>query len=139
MAIDNHNHGGDMTSDAAQLSRRERQIMEIVYERGRATAAEVRADIPDAPSYSAVRAMLRILEDKGHLRHEQDGPRYVFVPTVPREEASETALRKLVRTFFAGSPEGAMAALLDLEGDRLDEEALERLSEMIEEAKREGR
>jgi predicted transcriptional regulator len=94
--------------------------------------------MPDPPSYSAVRAMLRILEEKGHLRHEQDGPRYVFLPTVPREEASETALRKLVRTFFGGSPEGAMAALLDLEGDQLDEQALERLSEMIEEAKREG-
>ena len=127
-----------MTSDAAQLSRRERQIMEVVYERGRATAAEVRAHMPDPPSYSAVRAMLRILEDKGHLRHEQDGPRYVFLPTVPREEASETALRKLVRTFFGGSPEGAMAALLDLEGDHLDEAALQRLSEMIEEAKKEG-
>jgi len=127
-----------MTSDAAQLSRRERQIMEIVYERGRATAAEVRAHMPDPPSYSAVRAMLRILEDKGHLRHVQDGPRYVFLPTVPREEASETALRKLVRTFFGGSPEGAMAALFDLEGDQLDEKALQRLSEMIDEAKKEG-
>ena len=127
-----------MTSDAAQLSRRERQIMEIVYERGRATAAEVRAHMPDPPSYSAVRAMLRILEDKGHLRHVQDGPRYVFLPTIPREEASETALRKLVRTFFGGSPEGAMAALFDLEGDQLDEKALQRLSEMIEEAKKEG-
>ena len=128
-----------MTSDAAQLSRRERQIMEIVYERGRASAAEVRAHMADPPSYSAVRAMLRILEDKGHLRHEQDGPRYVFLPTVPREEASETALRKLVRTFFGGSPEGAMAALLDLESDQLDEKALERLSDLINEAKREGR
>ena len=127
-----------MTSDAAQLSRRERQIMEIVYERGRATAAEVRAHMPDPPSYSAVRAMLRILEDKGHLRHVQDGPRYVFLPTIPREEASETALRKLVRTFFGGSPEGAMAALFDLEGDQLDEKALQRLSEMIDEAKKEG-
>ena len=127
-----------MTSDAAQLSRRERQIMEIVYERGRATAAEVRAHMPDPPSYSAVRAMLRILEEKGHLRHEQDGPRYAFLPTVPRQEASETALRKLVRTFFGGSPEGAMAALLDLESDQLDEKALQRLSEMIEEARKEG-
>ena len=126
-----------MTSDAVQLSRRERQIMEIVYELGRATAAEVRAHLPDPPSYSAVRAMLRILEDKGHVVHEQDGPRYVFLPTVPREEASETALRRLVRTFFAGSPEGAMAALLDLDGDRLDENALQRLAEMIEEARRE--
>ena len=128
-----------MTSDAAQLSRRERQIMEVVYELGRASVAEVRAHMPDPPSYSAVRAMLRILEDKGHLRHEQDGPRYVFLPTVPREEARETALRKLVRTFFGGSPVGAMAALLDLESDRLDEEALERLAKMIEEAKTEGR
>jgi predicted transcriptional regulator len=128
-----------MTSDAAQLSRRERQIMEIVYENGRATAAEVREQMTDPPSYSAVRAMLRILEEKGHLRHEQDGPRYVFAPTVAREEASETALRRLVRTFFGGSPEGAMAALLDLEGDRLDEAALERLAGMIEEAKREER
>lgn len=126
-----------MTTDTAHLSRRERQIMEVVYELGRATAVDVRERMPDPPSYSAVRAMLRILEDKGHIVHEQDGPRYVFLPIVPREEASETALRRLVRTFFAGSPEGAMAALLDLEGDRLDEDALQRLAEMIEEARRE--
>jgi predicted transcriptional regulator len=124
-----------MTTDTAHLSRRERQIMEVVYELGRATAADVRERLPDPPSYSAVRAMLRILEDKGHIVHEQDGPRYVFLPIVPREEASETALRRLVRTFFAGSPEGAMAALLDLEGDRLDEDALQRLAEMIEKAR----
>jgi predicted transcriptional regulator len=128
-----------MESDTSHLSRRERQIMEIVYEHGRATAAEVRERMADPPSYSAVRAMLRILEEKGHLRHEQDGPRYIFLPTVPRREASETALRRLVRTFFGGSPEGAMAALLDLEGNRLDEAALERLAGMIEEAKREDR
>jgi predicted transcriptional regulator len=126
-----------MTTDTAQLSRRERQIMEIVYELGRATAVEVRERMPDPPSNSAVRAMLRILEDKGHIIHEQDGPRYIFLPTVPREEASETALRRLVRTFFGGSPEGAMAALLDLDGDRLDEDALQRLAEMIDEARRE--
>ena len=126
-----------MTTDTAQLSRRERQIMEIVYELGRATAVEVRERMPDPPSYSAVRAMLRILEDKGHIIHEQDGPRYIFLPIVPREEASETALRRLVRTFFGGSPEGAMAALLDLDGDRLDEDALQRLAEMIDEARRE--
>ncbi len=126
-----------MTTDTAHLSRRERQIMEVVYELGRATAVEVRERMPDPPSYSAVRAMLRILEDKGHIVHEQDGPRYVFLPIVPREEASETALRRLVRTFFGGSPEGAMAALLDLDGDRLDEDALQRLAEMIEEARRE--
>jgi len=128
-----------MTSDTAHLSRRERQIMELVYENGRVTAAEVREQMPDPPSYSAVRAMLRILEDKGHLRHEQDGPRYVFLPTVPREEARETALRRLVRTFFGGSPEGAMAALLDLEGDRLDEQALDRIAERIDEARKEDR
>ncbi len=127
-----------MSRDTAQLSRRERQIMEIVYELGNATAADVRERMPDPPSYSAVRAMLRILEDKGHVRHEQDGPRYVFRPTVPREKARETALRRLVRTFFAGSPEGAMAALLDLGADELDEEALRRLAERIEEARREG-
>ncbi|MCU0235065.1 MAG: BlaI/MecI/CopY family transcriptional regulator [Thermoanaerobaculales bacterium] len=128
-----------MTSDTSQLSRRERQIMEIVYQQGRVTAAEVRERMPEAPSYSAVRAMLRILEDKGHLRHEQDGPRYVFLPTVPHEEARESALRRLVRTFFADSPEGAMAALLELEGDRLDEEALARIAARIREAQLEGR
>jgi predicted transcriptional regulator len=127
-----------MTSDTSQLSRRERQIMEIVYQQGRVTAAEVRERMPEAPSYSAVRAMLRILEDKGHLRHEQDGPRYVFLPTVPHEEARESALRRLVRTFFADSPEGAMAALLELEGDRLDEEALARIAARIREAQLEG-
>jgi predicted transcriptional regulator len=124
-----------MSADTTDLSRRERQIMEIVYQLGSATAAEVREKMPEAPSYSAVRAMLRILEDKGHLEHEQDGPRYVFMPTVPRAEASETALRRLVRTFFGGSPEGAMAALLDLEGERLDEDALERIAKRIDEAR----
>jgi predicted transcriptional regulator len=128
-----------MAADSSQLSRRERQIMEIVYERGRVAAAEVRERMPDPPSYSAVRAMLRILEDKGHLRHEQDGPRYVFLPTVPREEASENALRRLVRTFFGGSPEGAMAALLELEGENLDEEALQRIAERIDDARGEDR
>ena len=128
-----------MGADSTQLSRRERQIMEIVYEHGRVAAAEVRERMADPPSYSAVRALLRILEDKGHLRHEQDGPRYVFLPTVPREEASETALRRLVRTFFGGSPEGAMAALLDLEGDNLDEKALQRIAERIDDARGEDR
>ena len=127
-----------MTSDATQLSRRERQIMEIVYERGRATAAEVLESLPDPPSYSAVRAMLRILEGKGHLVHETDGPRYVFLPTTPREQARETALRGVIQTFFGGSPENAVAALLDL-GDELDAEALERLAERIAEARKDGR
>ena len=128
-----------MTTDTTHLSRRERQIMGIVYELGKATAADVRERVPDPPSYSAVRAMLRILEEKGHIRHEQDGPRYVFLPTVPREKASENALRRLLRTFFDGSPEGAMAALLDLEGDHLDDEALRRIARKIEEARGEDR
>ena len=94
-----------MSPDATpQLSRRERQIMDVVYTQGRATVAEVRAQLADAPSYSAVRALLRILEEKGHLRHEQEGNRYVFVPTVPPERASKSALRHVLETFFDGSP-----------------------------------
>ena len=127
-----------MTTDPNQLSRRERQIMEVIYAHGRATAAEVRKNLPDPPSYSAVRAMLRILEDKGHLVHESDGPRYVFMPTTPREQAQETALRGIVQTFFGGSPESAVAALLDLDNE-LDAEALERLAGRIEDARKEGR
>jgi len=128
-----------MTPEPHELSRRERQIMDVLYELGRATSAEVRERLPDPPSYSAVRAMLRILEDKGHLRHEQDGPRYVFFPAVPRETARESALRRVVRTFFDGSAEGAMTALLDLGVEDLDEEALQRLANRIAEARREGR
>ena len=128
-----------MAADQPHLSRRESQIMEIVYRAGRATAAEVHERLPDPPSYSAVRALLRVLEEKGHLRHEQMGPRYVFLPTVPRERAREHALERLVGTFFGGSPEGAMAALLDLGGEELDREALDRLAERIEKAREEGR
>jgi predicted transcriptional regulator len=113
--------------------------MEIVYSLGSATAADVLERLPDPPSYSAVRAMLRILEDKGHLRHEQDGPRYVFLPTVPRELARASVLKRVVTTFFDGSPEGAMAALIDLGAAELDEEALERLAELIDEARKEDR
>lgn len=126
-----------MGTDPNQLSRRERQIMEVIYSCGRATAAEVLERLPDPPSYSAVRAMLRILEGKGHLVHETDGPRYVFLPTTPREQARETALRGMIQTFFGGSPENAVAALLDLD-ENLDAEALERLAEKIEEARKEG-
>lgn len=128
-----------MKNDPNQLSRRERQIMEVIYARGRATAAEVRENLPDPPSYSAVRAMLRILEGKGHLRHTSDGPRYVFSPTVPREEARETALKRIVQTFFGGSRENAVAALLDLDNAQLDSEALDRLAGIIDEAKKDGR
>lgn len=122
-----------------ELSRRERQIMDIVYREGRATVADVREDLPDPPSYSAVRAMLRVLEEKGHLDHEQQGPRYVYFPTTPREEATESALKRVLRTFFDDSTEKAVAALLDLDERELDEDELDRLASMIDEARREGR
>lgn len=122
----------------ANLSRRERQIMDAIYRLERATAAEVMEAIPDPPSYSAVRAMLRVLEEKGHLKHEQDGPRYVFTPIVARDTARRSAMKHLVRTFFDGSTEGAVAALLQTEG-KLSRAELERLSGLIEKAKLEGR
>lgn len=122
----------------SSLSRRERQIMDAIYRLERATAAEVMEAIPDPPSYSAVRAMLRVLEEKGHLKHEQDGPRYVFSPVVARDAARRSAMKHLVRTFFDGSTEGAVAALLQTEG-KLSRSELERLSGLIEKAKLEGR
>ena len=121
------------------LSRRERQIMDIIYQRRRASAAEVAEELPDPPSYSAVRALLRILEEKGHLAHEQDGPRYVYRPTVPRDEARQSAMERLVRTFFDGSAESAVAAFLDMNANELSEQDLDRLADMIEQARREGR
>jgi BlaI family transcriptional regulator, penicillinase repressor len=121
------------------LSRRERQIMDAIYRRGQATAAEVLEDLPDPPSYSAVRAMLRVLEEKGHLRHDQQGPRYVFLPTVPRDKARRSALKQLVQTFFEGSTEQTVAALLDLSASKLSEAELDRLSQLINQARKEGR
>ncbi|MBL8169520.1 MAG: BlaI/MecI/CopY family transcriptional regulator [Acidobacteria bacterium] len=121
------------------LSRRERQIMDIVYQRGQATAAEVMEQLPDPPSYSAVRAMLRLLEEKGYLRHEQDGPRYLFKPTLAREKARKSALKQMLQTFFDGSTEQAVAALLDMSRSKLSEDELERLSQLIEDARKEGR
>lgn len=121
------------------LSRRERQIMDVIYRRQRATAIEVRQDLPDPPSYSAVRAMLRILEEKGHLRHEQQGPRYVFLPVVPRETARQSALQQLVQTFFEGSTELAVTALLDLTSSQLSDSELQRLEKLIRQARKEGR
>jgi BlaI family transcriptional regulator, penicillinase repressor len=118
------------------LSRRERQIMDVIYRLERAAVADVLERLPDPPSYSAVRAMLRILEEKGHLRHEQDGPRYVYLPTVPREKAKESALKNVLRTFFGGSTEAAVAALLDLRGEELTEGELERISRVIENARK---
>src|SRR5262245_10769429 len=118
------------------LSRRERQIMDVLYRRGRATAAEVREAMPDAPGYSAVRAMLRVLEAKGHIRHEEEALRYVFIPTASRAQATRSALAHLVATFFEGSTERAVAALLD---GKLSREELDRLSVLIESAKKEGK
>jgi len=126
-------------SALASLSRRERQIMDFLFSRGRATVAEVQAGIPDPPSYSAVRAMLRTLEEKGHVRHEEDGRAYVYRPTVAREQARRSALRHLLSTFFAGSTEQAVAALLDLSGPKLTDEELERMARLVEQARNEGR
>ncbi|HZD04580.1 MAG TPA: BlaI/MecI/CopY family transcriptional regulator [Longimicrobiales bacterium] len=121
------------------LSRRERQIMDAVYRLGRATVQQVRADIPEPPSYSAVRAMMGKLEDKGYLGHAQEGPRYVYFPVHPEEEARASALRRVLRTFFEGSPSRAVAALLDLSGDELGQEELEELADLIDHARRRGR
>ena len=119
------------------LSRRERQIMDLLLQRGRATAADVQEGLPDAPSYSAVRALLRILEEKGHVRHEQDGPRYVYLPRADRERARQSALKHLVQTFFDGSAEQAVAALLGSGGGRMAPAELERLATLIEQARKE--
>lgn len=121
------------------LSRRERQIMDVIYQRGQATAQEVQDNMPDPPSYSAVRAMLRLLEEKGYLKHQQDGPRYVFLPTLAREKARKSALKQMLETFFDGSTEQAVAALLNLSRTKLKQDELERLSQMIEAARKEGR
>ncbi len=121
------------------LTRRERQIMDIVYQRGSPSAAEVQRDLPDPPSYSAVRAMLRLLEEKGHLRHRQDGPRYVYGPTVPRDRARRSATRRLLDTFFEGSAAQAVATLLDESTAHLSDEELAKLADLIDEARREGR
>jgi BlaI family transcriptional regulator, penicillinase repressor len=121
------------------LSRRERQILEILIERGKASASEVRAAMPDAPSYSAVRTLLRVLEDKGHVKHHAEGLRYVYLPTIGRERAKRTAVKHLLKTYFNGSPEEIVAALLDVSSTRLTHEELDRMAQMIEEAKREGK
>ena len=123
-------------SRMTHLSRRERQIMDALYRAGKATVAEVQAAMPDPPGYSAVRAMLRILETKGHVRHEEDGARYVFIPTVKRDSAKRSALRHLVNTFFDGSASQVMAALFDLSATDLDDEELARLRSLIEEARK---
>lgn len=130
--------GGSTVGPFAALSRRERQIMEVIFRHGRATAAEVHARIPDAPTPTAVRTMLRNLEAKGHLRHEEDGPRHVYLPTTPQESARESALKNLLRTFFGGSPKAAMAALLDLSDRELSEAERAELAELIGRSRERG-
>jgi BlaI family transcriptional regulator, penicillinase repressor len=126
-------------SGLSSLSRRERQIMDFLFSRGKATVAEVLAGIPDPPSYSAVRAMLRTLEEKGHVTHEEEGRAYVYRPTVAREQARRSALKHLVATFFAGSTEQAVAALLDLSRPKLSAEELDRMARLVDQARKEGR
>ncbi len=121
------------------LSRRERQIMDILYELKQATVLQVLERLPSPPSYSAVRALLRVLEQKGHIGHKPDGPRYVFAPLLPRDKARRTALRHLVKTFFDNSTEDAMAALLNLGEENLTEEEYGRILGLIQKARREGR
>ena len=122
-----------------QLSRRERQIMEVIYRAGQATATEVLESLPDPPSYSTVRALLRILETKGHLRHVAEGTRYVFLPVVAPDRARRSAIQSLLDTFFEGSREKAVAALLDASRSELTETELDRISQLIENAREEGR
>ena len=121
------------------LSRRERQILDILYTRGQATAAEILGSLPDPPSYSTTRALLRVLEQKGHVRHEEDGARYVFFPRVSRQRASVSALRHVLDTFFDGSAVAAATALVDGSASKLSTEELDRLEALIEKARKEGK
>jgi predicted transcriptional regulator len=126
----------DLSND---LSRRERQIMDAVYRLGKATAAEIREAIPDPPTYTAIRTHLGILHEKGHVRYESDGARYVYEPVVPKDEMGKSAIDGVLRTFFEGSVERVVATLLDRDETQLTPEQLDRLAEIIEQARREGR
>jgi predicted transcriptional regulator len=126
------------SSTHTTLTRRERQIMDVLYRRTRATAAEVMSELPGEPNYSTVRTQLRVLEDKGHVRHEEEGGRYVYAPAVPRHAARKSALKHLVETFFDGSAEQVVAAVLGGEASRLSEEELDRVSALIDKARKEG-
>ena len=121
-----------------KLSSRERQIMDVIYRNGKATAAEIQNAIDDAPSYSAIRAFLRILTEKGYVNYEKDGPRYVYFPIVDRKKAQYSMIKNLLHNFFNGSPESVVATLLDVSRDNLTDEELDRLSTLIEQAKAEG-
>ena len=127
-----------MTAPAA-LTKRERVIMDVLYRLGRATAAEVLAELAGSPHYSTVRTQLRVLEEKGHVRHESDGLRYVYLPTVARHTARRAALRHLVDTFFDGSAAGAVTALLGRDGGRLTDEDLDRIDALVQSARKEGK
>jgi len=117
------------------LTRRERQIMDILYRRGRATAGDVMDDLSGTPNYSTVRTQLRVLEDKGHVTHEEEGLRYVYAPAVPRSSARKSALRHVVETFFDGSAEHAVAALLGGEGSKLSEQQLDRIADLVKKSR----
>ena len=123
----------------SNLSRRERQIMDIIYKRAQATAMEVMENLPAPPGYSAVRAMLRLLEEKGYLKHQQEGLRYVYLPTLSREKARQSALKQMLQTFFDDSTEDAVATLLHVSKSKLSKTDLDRLSKLIDEARKEGR
>jgi predicted transcriptional regulator len=125
-----------MPTEPTRHSRRERQIMELIYARGEATAAEVEQGLADAPSYSAVRALLRILVEKGFLKHRQEGPRYIYVPTVPREKASRSALKRVLKTFFEGSLANAVSALVEARDAKISPAELERLEAIIKQARK---
>ena len=127
------------TTPHAALTRRERQIMDILYRRGRATAAEVMEEMPGDPHYSTVRTQLRVLEEKGHVRHDEQGLRYVYSPAVPRRSARKSALKHLVETFFDGSSEQVVAALLGGDASRLSDEDLVRIEDLVARARKEGR
>jgi BlaI family penicillinase repressor len=121
-----------------QLSRRERQIMDVIYKLGKATAAEVHERLPDQPTYSTVRAKLRVLEEKGFVRHQEQGPRYLYQPITPRDKVRRSALKHIVDTFFGGSAQEVVATLLDSSATKMTDDELMRLSEMIEKARKEG-
>ena len=127
------------TNADPQLSRRERQIMDVLHARGSATVADVLAGLPDPPSYSAVRALLRILEDKGHVKHRTEGAKYVYLARASRQAVTRAALRRLVSTFFSGSVSQAVAALLEESDTRLSEPELQKIDKLIQQARKEGR
>jgi predicted transcriptional regulator len=121
------------------LSRRERQIMEILYRDGKVSVSQVMEAMEDAPGYSAVRAMMRVLEEKGHVKHQAEGLKYVYLPVVAREKAKRSAVKHLLDTFFSEAPEQVVAALLDVSSNRLTAEELDRMAAMIDKARKEGK